>query len=713
LYDRAADAIGFGSPPRSTSRRRVDVLNPSLIAPKGVVVIGASQKATNLGNRLITALTKHSYEGELAVVNPTCTQVAGVTSYPSISEVPFPVDLALVGLVAAGVPDSLRAAGRAGVGAAVIFSSGFAETGASGQEAQRTLADLSRELGIRILGPNCQGLVDFRSGLAACFSPSVLQADRSRLAPVAYLGQSGAVGGVFFDLARERGHTPTAWVSTGNEVDLSAVEIASDLASSGDFDLLCLYLESLPEAKTWFDLLDSADASGTRLAVLRSGTSDVGRRAAQSHTGALLGDDTAFEVACRDAGVMRVDDISDLVDLTASVRRRHRGGGGGVAVITTSGGAGGLAADQLSGFGLAVPPLQESTRESLRSLLPPFAGLANPVDVTAEFMMRRAGDLRSVTEILLADDAIDNVLLVVTNLVGVMADEVAAAFKDAGDLPLSIAYLAARDQAAVASQRMREQKVVVHESIRSAVRSLALTRTLQGPAPRPVMVGPAIATDLPSSITEWGARDLLDQIGVARPQSRLARDAEEAGRLALELDGPVVLKIQSPDVPHKTEVGGVRVGVEPAQAAAATAEILAAVHEHVPSARIEGVLVQQMVAKGVELLVGLRTSSNGYPPTITVGIGGTAVEVFGDAATAFAPLSTARAEELLHSLRGAPLLQGLRGTAPADLKAAADAIARISGLAAVPGIDEVEVNPLIVLAQRAGVVAADLLVHLA
>ncbi|GAA1868815.1 acetate--CoA ligase family protein [Pseudonocardia ailaonensis] len=682
-----------------------------LVSPRGIAVVGASPRESNVGGRLVAALREHDFPGDLAVVNPTVDEVFGVPSHASFADLPFAVDLVLVALAAARVEETLRSAADAGARAAIVYSSGFAETGAAGHEAQQRLGALARELGIRVLGPNCQGLVDFGAGLAACFAPAVLRADPRHLAPVAYVGQSGAVGGTFFDLARERGRTPAVWASTGNEVDVSVVELARELAARGDLDLLCLYLENIPDGATWFDLLDRAAGSGTRLAVLRSGETEVGRRAAESHTGALLSDATSFEISCRDAGVLRVRDVSELVDLAVSVRRRPPNRRG-IAVVTTSGGAGGLAADRLAEAGLEVPALGERTTEALTALLPSFAGLANPVDVTAEFMVKQAANLPRVTDALLADEAVDDLLVILTNVVGTMADDVAAAFAGSGEKSITFAYLAAGDESAAASRVLRAHGLAVHGSIASAVRAIALCRVPQAPAPR-VERGPAVA--LPAgfgSTTEWGARELLVRAQVPHPAARLARSADEASAHARAIGGPVVLKIQSPDVLHKTDVGGVRVGVSAAEADDVAAEILDTVTRLRPDAAIEGVLVQEMAPRGVELLVGLRAGVDGYPATVTVGIGGTAVEVYGDVATAFAPVTPERAEQLLLSLEGAPLLTGARGKAPADVTAAAEAVSRLSGLVEYGAIAEVEVNPLVALDDGKGALALDLLVRL-
>jgi acyl-CoA synthetase (NDP forming) len=716
-----------------------------LFAPRGIAVAGASPKAANIGGRVLEALWLHQFAGAIAAVNPGHSEIAGTPCFPSLRDVPFAVDLVLVFVGAKRVADLVSEAADIGAGAAVVYSSGFAETGADGQREQERLRRIARERGIRVIGPNCQGLVDFRSGLAATFSPAVLGADRDRLAPVAYVGQSGAVGGVFFDLARQRGVTPTAWVSTGNEVDLTVTEAATRLIDAGPLELLCLYLEQVPDGAEWLALAERARAAGTRLAVLRSGRSDSGRRAAASHTGSLVGDDVPFELACEMHGVITAGDIADLVELAVARRAGAGERGPRVGVVTTSGGAGSLAADQLEARGLRVPVLSPRTQTRLRELLPAFGAAENPVDVTADLMMREPEDLARVCAIVAEDEAVDQVLLAVTNLVGPMADHVAATLVPPPGVPLTMAYLAAPDRTVAPIQALTERGVAVHPGIRAAVTAMAALTVRPstqrvappGSASRALHAGESRTSDrrvahsasasralrvgelrdqgpkLPAgaALTEWSATPLLDWAGVHRPDAELVTDPATLPAAVERLGGNAVLKVQSPQVLHKSEFGAVAVGVDAAHAEHTAAEMLASVRAALPDAEIEGVLAQRMCGPGVELLIGARAGTGGYPPTITVGIGGTTVELYGDVATAFAPLDAGSARRLLEGLRGFPLLDGYRGRTPCDVPAAAAAVAALSRAITLPGLVEVEVNPLIVHAAGSGATAVDLLVR--
>lgn len=693
-----------------------------LFAPGGIAVVGASPKPANIGGRVLDALRLHRFAGSLAAVNPGHTEIGGTPCYPALRDVPFAVDLVLVFVGAKRVAEVVSEAADIGAGAVVVYSSGFSETGEEGRREQERLRRVAVDRGIRVVGPNCQGLVDFRTGLAATFTPAVLNADRDRLAPVAYVGQSGAVGGVFFDLARQRGVTPTAWVSTGNEVDLTVTEVATALIGIGPLGLLCLYLEQVPDGVEWLALASRAAAAGTRLAVLRSGSSESGKRAAASHTGSLVGDDTPFELACEQHGVIVVHDIADLVELAVAHRAGPVRRGGGVGVVTTSGGAGSLAADQIEAHGLQVPVLSARTQARLREVLPAFGAAENPVDVTADLMVREPEDLARVCTIVAEDERVDQVLLAVTNLVGPMADRVAASLASPGAVPLTMAYLAAPDRIAAPVAVLTERGVAVHPGLRAAVSAMAALTSppaprvaTSGSASRGIRVGelhdPGPPLPAGAVLTEWSATPLLDWAGVTRPDAELVTDAADLPATVGRLGGNAVLKIQSPQVLHKSELGAVAIGVVAAHAEASGADMLAAVRTALPGALIEGVLVQRMCGPGVELLVGARSGAGGYPPTITVGIGGTTVELYGDVATAFAPLDVEQADGLLRRLRGFSLLDGFRGRTPCDVEAAAAAVAALSRVITLPGLTEVEVNPLIVHPAGSGATAVDLLVR--
>ena len=801
--------------------------------PRSVALLGATGRADNPMARPLRWLAERGFSGSVWPVNPKYDELAGLPCFGSLDDVPGPVDLVLALVPAVRAEDAVRGAGAAGAAAVVVFASGFAEIGDDGADLQRRLVTAARESGVRVLGPNCQGLLYAPSRLFATFSAAAERPMKGG-SGIAYVGQSGAIGGSVLDLAAEQGLELTAWVSTGNQADTDLTEIGRHLVRDPEISVLAVYAEAVADGAAYDRLAAEAAAAGTALVVLRSGRSDAGRRAAVSHTGAMLGDDTAFRLVSQRHGVVLVDDVEELLAAAVVLRGGVRPAGRRVAAVTTSGGAGILAADRCAAAGLALPELATETQAELARLVPAFGALANPVDVTAQLFNSGERAFGDVCSIVCADPSVDALMVLVTMVLDEDATALApdgAAARGGGRGPGSVGWLAGRDRTAGARDVLRAAGIPVFTSIAAAARVAAAL------APDPVPHGtPEPLPDVPATITDgW---ELLDALGVAIPASRFVHTGPEAAaaaagltRTARDTDGragtstgargtavaagspvgsgpggppaawepggptaasepggptvasepggptvasepggptvasepggptvasepggptvasepggpmaagpraaggpgeptagagpggpsvvsgpggpavvggTVVLKAVAPGLDHKTEHGGVRVGVAPEQVAAVVDEMAATV----PG--LSGVLVQQQVPGGVELLVGGRGGREGWPPLLTVGLGGTATELHGDVAVALAPVSRDRAHALLRQLRSWPLLDGYRGTPPLDVDAAVDAIVRIGvALAARPDVDELEVNPLIVGPD--GATAVDVLLRL-
>ncbi|MEJ2861025.1 acetate--CoA ligase family protein [Actinomycetospora flava] len=651
-----------------------------VLSPRSVALIGATGRADNPMARPLRWLTERGFAGRVHPVNPKYAELGGVPCVASLAEVPDGVDLALALVPAERAAAAVTEAGAAGAAAVVVFASGFAEVGEAGRARQDELVAAAQAAGTRVLGPNCQGLYHARSRLFATFTGAG-ERPLTGSSGIAYVGQSGAIGGSVLDVAAERGLDLSAWVSTGNEADVSLTEIGRHLVADPEIEVLTVYAESLPDPDDYAALAAEARDHGTALVVLRSGRSEPGRRAAVSHTGAMLGDDTAFRLVSRRHGVVLVDDVEELLAAATMLRGRRGPAGRAVGLVTSSGGAGILAADRASEAGLAVPELTAETQQKLARLVPDFGAVANPVDVTAQ-LFNDGGEFGEVCGIVRADAAVDAVLVLLTMLVGetamALARDLAATVTEQGPdaPPVAVVWMAGEDGTAPARALLREAGIPVFSSITLAVRVLDAVATPDGAAPAPVEPGVPVPGD------GW---DLLDALGVRRPVSSPASDPAAA---VAELGGTAVLKAEGLD--HKTEAGGVRLGVTTATAAAVHAELAA-----LPG--VTGVLVQEQVPSGVELLVAVDGGRDGWPPVLTVGHGGTATEVHRDVVHALAPVTLETARAMLGELRCWPLLAGHRGAPGVDLDAAVDAIVRVSRACAVPGLGELEVNPLVLL----------------
>jgi acetate---CoA ligase (ADP-forming) len=692
----------------------------ALFAPRSVAVVGASPTSGNLAGRALGYIRRFAFEGVVYAVNPNYTEVHGVSCFPALTSIPGDVDLALIMVPAHQVPESLDDCVDRGIGAAIVFSSGFAEIGESGRAAQAALAD-ARGRGVRVLGPNCQGLINQASSLAATFTASV---DPGLLPPsgIAYVGQSGAVGGSMLDLAREAGIGLSAWVSTGNQADLDVTEVADYLLDQPGISVLMLYLEQLPEGESWMRMLDRAAQAGKRIIALAAGRSEVGQRAAASHTGAMVSPGQAFRLASAERGVIEVADIDELLLTASAALQLPDAIGRQVAVVTTSGGAGSLSADHLSTRGFELPGLTARTTEALAEVVPPYGSTDNPIDVTAQLFRNGPAAFGDVIRLVRRDDHVDVTLVVLTMIGGDAAVDLARVVADAADGPggpIAVVWLAGQEQTGRARALLRQAGIMVFDSVGQAASTLARLQDnndegladLNGTVEPCRTVEPLSRFVSGNGLTEAEAVRLLDHLGLRSPKGMLFPDPKSAARGAAAIGDDLVLKIQSSQILHKSDVGGVRVGVPTSQVAEVAAEMFKSVRAHHPTAILDGLLVQRRAPDGVEILVGVQGASNGYPPVITVGLGGVNTEVHADVTSALAPVSLERARQMLRRLRSWPLLVGHRGAPHSDVDAAADVIHRVSIAASVWGgsLQELEMNPVVIHEEGDGATVVDIL----
>jgi len=698
----------------------------ALLEPRAIAILGASGREGNPFARPLEFLLDYGFDGTLYPVNPGYASLRGMPCFASLDVLSEPVDLVLMMVSAAETVRQLPAVARAGATAAVVFASGFAETGPDGQRLQDELIAAARSAGVRLLGPNCQGVVSVHHRMAATFTAAV-ESGLPRDGNVAYVGQSGAVGGSILSLARERGLGIGSWASTGNQADLDALEIGRHLIEDDRIDVLAMYLESTVDGTRYGDLARRAQELGTSVLVLQSGLSSAGRRAAVSHTGAIIGDNAAFRAMSRELGVVEADDFEDFMATAQALSVLPRARGRRVGIVTTSGGAGSLTADQAEHAGLAVEPLTEQTQQALSALVPDFGAVANPVDVTAQlFRSGRSDAFVEVCELVLADPAVDAVLVALTMVTGEMATQMAsdlAAVWRTAEKPVLVVWLAAREQTVEARAMLRDQGWPVLDSPQTAMRVFRALATAPATPPSSAAGGrkpvgeadPELRSaieDLEGPVvTEAAGERLLAALQVVQPEHRLVRSAEEADHAGSTLTDRVVLKVQSPTVLHKTERGGVRLDVAPQDVKQVYDQLVSSFADE----QVEGVLVQRHIEPGPELIVGVTNTEPTFPPLVTVGIGGIATELYRDTVTRLAPVDEEQALAMLGELRAAPLLTGMRGMPGVDLASAAAAIARLSDLANLlgPRLIELEVNPLRLADQGREAVALDFLLRLA
>ncbi len=677
----------------------------ALWAARSVAVIGASAKPGALGRLPVEYLLRYGYRGRILPVNPTADTILGLISYPRVTDAPGPIDLALIMVSAQRVPDAIDDCAAAGVPVAIVASSGFAETGADGVAAQAEIVRRARAGGVRLVGPNCIGAVGFADSLVASFSPLFSAETLSwRSGGIGFVSQSGALGYGAVSLALERGLDLGWAVNTGNEADVTAVEVLRALAAEPACTGLLAYLESVADGPG----LRALAATGVPVAVLAAGRSSAGARAAASHTGALATGDRVIDAALRQLGIVRVDDVDDLLDVGDAFASPRRPAGPRVAVVTTSGGSGILAADAIEQAGLALSEFAPATSEALQAIVPAFGAIANPVDVTATVMSDLALFDRCLDAVA-ADDGVDMVVACFCVLTGDDVEAIVASLTrvaQASGKPVLVARTGADHLAPKAGAALRAAGIPAYPTPARAVRAAAalwqVSRRAAGDVLEPpngqappsgsadTATGPRRIPAPPPGASETELKALLAGAGFPVPAGRLARDRDDAVAAVTEVGGRAVLKAVVPGLLHKTEAGGVALDVTPATAAAQF-DRLAAI-----GAGAGGVHVEEMVTGGVELLVGIAPSPLG--PVLTVGSGGVLTEVLDDVALRMLPVTRADVEEMVSELKAAALLAGVRGRPPMDTAALVDLLLGLAdGVADWPAGFELDLNPVVTL----------------
>ncbi|MGO9558413.1 MAG: GNAT family N-acetyltransferase [Acidimicrobiales bacterium] len=671
-----------------------------LLCPSSIAVIGASRKPGTIGRELLSNLMAGGFTGPVYPVNPAGGEIDGLTAFRSIGEVPGTVDLAVIAVPAAQVAEVIEECGVKGVGGLVVISAGFAETGGDGREAERGLVTIAHRHGMRLVGPNCMGVVNTAPAISmnATFSPVA-----PRRGHIAFSSQSGGLGIAILNEATRRDLGVSSFVSVGNKADVSGNDLLRYWEQDGETDVILLYLESFGNPRH-FSRIARRIARKTPIIAVKSGRSPSGSRGASSHTAALATPDATVDALFRQAGVIRVDTLEELFDVADVVSHQPLPKGSRVAIVGNAGGPGVLAADACEGYGLSVPELSRSTQERLRALLGPAAAVGNPVDCIAS---ATADQYREALEIVLADHAIDSVIVIFTPPLVTQADDVAAAVASvaSGATKTIVANFLATS-GTLSAFREGERRVPWFTYPESAARALARIAPYvvwrEKPLSRPPQfsdidagAGRAVVeAALRDTSTSWlgtpAASALLKAYGISVVASTRATTPEAAVSAAGEVGYPVALKLDVPGIVHKTDVGGVRLGLaSESEVLAAATELLGAFGEQA------AVVVQPMVPAGVETIVGL-IQDPAFGPLVMFGLGGTATELLGDRALSLVPLSRPEAVDLVSSLRSSRLLTGYRGAAKADIDVLADVVCRVARLAEdLPEVIEMDLNPVV------------------
>lgn len=695
-----------------------------LFNPRGVAVVGARQDLSRGGGQPLYALLTHGYQGRVYPVNPKYEEIAGVKCYPSVRDIDGPCDLAVLAIPAAGIVEAVKDCGARGIGYAVVYGGGFREIGAEGVAREKELVRVARESGVRLIGPNCLGLVNVTDRVYAAFG-SMTRDPRLRTGSVSMVYQSGGFGHSIALHCHAAGAGFRFLVASGNEVDITAPELIDAYLEDEQTRIVVAYLEGVVDGRALMAAGRKAMQLGKVILAWKAGNTDQGKRVAATHTASMTGTYDVYRAALRQSGIIEVhsfDEIADLVNVfgTGRLPRGRR-----IAVIGGSGGSAIVFADTADQYGLSLPVPAAETLKTLRGLVHDVGSTMNPIDLTAGYTNDGVVDkFAGVVNAMLDDPNVDQLCVMLATVNGRPAENGARALAAATrrtDKPILVFSSVPRDTAKDAYQLLEEARIPVLSSPTHVARAAALTaayveaRARHMPPTAGGAVQPARPLELPAgagALSEVASKALLSAYGVAITRDVVIPIGGNPGRI--DVSPPYAVKVLSPDVPHKTEAGGVRLNVASTQALRkAMAEVAENAQRTVPGARLEGVLVSEMVTDAVEAMIGV-VNDPVFGPVVAFGLGGIFAEVLHDLSYRVAPFDEETARTMLGELRGKAILDGVRGMPACDTDALVAALAAVSRLAwdLRERLKELDVNPLLVRPRGMGAVAADALIVL-
>lgn len=689
-----------------------------MFSPRSIVVVGASRDSKKVGSRVLSNLLSSGFVGKVTVVNPKADEIMGVPSVPSILDIDGDIDLVIIAVPSRAVKGVLLDCEKKGVPAVIIISAGFREEGIEGRRMEAQLEEIVSRSGMRVVGPNCFGIMDSRSKMNATFT---------HLWPgegnVALISQSGAVGATVLDWMIKMDLGLSRFASLGNKIDVDETDMLYFLAEDEDTEVIAIYLEGLENGQSF--LKAAIEASRRKpVAVLKSGRSESGARAASSHTGSIAGSDAVYEAAFKKANVIRIDELDELFDVINIFSRMPLISRDGIAIISNAGGLGVMAADACSVYDIDLASLSRETIEELQRRIPGLASSLNPVDVRGDATAQMFEDAMDIVS---RDPSVNGLIILSSPVDTVDLEAVAAVVVDFGrEMPIAVSFPGG-DKCDKALRIIRDGGVPDFPSPERAVRAMAhmlryseRSSKSEGEALQDIEADSEAArrvidvalSEGRDNLSEEEGKAMLRAYGIPVPPEGSAISSSEAVEIAEKIGYPVVMKVISPDIHHKTDIGGVIVGVKDEQG---VREAFSLLQERAriafPGAKVEGVSVQRMV-KGSEVIVSMIRDET-FGPVISYGMGGIFVEILREVSQKILPLTRQEVDELIRSNRAYQLLSGARGRPPGDVSSLADIIIRVAKMAMdLNEVQELEINPVMVGAMNEGSWAVDALVTL-
>jgi acetyltransferase len=690
-----------------------------LFKPRSVAVVGASRDPSKVGHAVLKNIVDSGYKGRVYPVNPKADSVLGLTAYRSVLDIPDEVDLAVIVIPAQNVPDVMEECGKKGVKFSVVITAGFKEIGGEGIEREKKLLEIARRYGVKVVGPNCLGIIDMYTPINATFGPHP-----QRKGGIAFVSQSGALLTAILDWSSRVGIGFSNIVSLGNKADLNEIDFIEYLGENPETKVILLYLESISDGRRFIQIASTVSRKKP-IVLLKGGITEAGARAALSHTGAMAGGATALKAALKKAGVILVSSLSELFDIAIAFANQPIPQGSRVGIVTNAGGGGVVTSDLAILKGLRLASLSSSTIDILRKSLPPMAAIYNPVDVLGD---ARADRYRVAIENLLKDPNVDALITILTPQAVTEPEETAKAIIELNKLyhekPIVSVFIGG-ERVEKAVKLLIDNGIPVYDMPEKAVVALSGMSTYRELRDYLGKIAESIEVyDIDRStalaiirkaleenrkvLLESEAKDLVKSYGISVAPTKLAKNEEEAVEIANAIGYPIVLKIASPDITHKSDVGGVFMNIRSdEEVREAFRNIIVNVRRYAPNASIHGVVVQKMVPKGREVIIG-TTKDPVFGHIVMFGLGGIYTELFKDVSFRLAPLSLYEAREMIMETKAYTLLKGFRGEPAADIPSVINTLIRVSKLITdIPQIVEMDINPLFVYEEGAGALAID------
>jgi acetyltransferase len=687
----------------------------AFFCPKSIAVVGASRSKEKLGRGILENIIRYGYKGRVYPINPRADEILGLTCYPSVIDVPDEIDLAVIVIPARFVINVMEECGRKGVKGVVIISAGFREAGLEGVKREKEVVSIAKEYGIRLIGPNCLGIIDTICPLNASFS-----AGMPPKGEIAFMSQSGALCTAVLDWALAEGVGFSRFVSLGNKADVNEVDLLEAWEGDPHSKVILTYTEGIDDGRKFLEVARRVTKRIPIIAV-KSGKTSAGSRAVSSHTGSLAGSEMAYEAAFRQCGVLRAESIGQLFDFSLAFAYQPPLRGKMIAIVTNAGGPGIMATDALEGEGLSLANLRRETIDLLRDNLPSAANIYNPIDVLGDAFQDRYG---LALEAALKDENVDGVIAILAPQVMTPIEEMAhtvGRISSRYEKPVLACFMG-EAKMGIGIEILKEYKVPNYPFPERAVQALGAMLNYRLWLERPPSTIEDFEVDMERvrrildrarsegrfALGNAEAKEVIFAYGIQIPASLLASTPDEAVDIADEIGYPVAMKIASPDILHKTDIGGVKLNINnPADVRDAFDLLFFRATRYMPEAEILGCLVQEMVIGGKEVIIGMNRDPQ-FGPLLMFGLGGIYIEAIRDVSFRLAPLSRKEAEEMVSEIRGWELLRGVRGEKPVDIEAIVDCILRVSQLVTdFPEIMELDLNPLIVREKGRGAVCVD------